>query len=303
MTVVLVGDREKVEPLIPADARDRLEVFHAAQVIGMDESPVEGLRGKPDNTIARCWQMMVSKKVDAIISAGNTGAVVAGGLMSRKFLKLVKRPGIATVMPTAKGPCAIIDVGANIHPKASHLLQYGVMGSVFARHVMGKENPTVGLMNIGGEEGKGHDLAIEAYNLLKTGLKDRFIGNIEGRDIHRGAADVVVTDGFVGNVVLKLSEGVLDFLMKSVAHEVIEPLPNDQAIAMKALKGLIGKVHYETFGGAPLLGVDGTCVICHGSSRETAIRNALGMTARNVRVKLNEKIVQELEALPRFRSK
>jgi glycerol-3-phosphate acyltransferase PlsX len=299
MTVVLVGDRDKIEPLLPADApRDRVEVFHATQVVGMNESPVDGLRGKPDNTIARCWQMMVGKKVDAIVSAGNTGAVVAGGLMSRKFLKLVKRPGIATVMPTAKGPCAIIDVGANIHPKASHLAQYGVMGSVFARYVLGKENPTVGLMNIGEEEGKGHDLAIEAYNLLKAGLKERFIGNIEGRDIHRGAADVVVTDGFVGNVVLKLSEGVLDFLMKSVAQRVIEPLPNDQAIAMKALKGLIGEVHYETFGGAPLLGVDGICVICHGSSRETAIRNALGMTAKNVRVKLNEKIVQELEALP-----
>ncbi len=302
MHLILVGDRDKVEACLPADApRDRIEFHHATQVIGMSESPVEGLRGKPDNTITHCWKLMIGKKVDAIISAGNTGAVVAGGLMSRRFLKNVKRPGISTMMPTAKGACAIIDVGANVHPKPGHLFQYGVMGSVFARHILGKENPTVGLMNVGEEEGKGHDLAQEAYALLKAGLKDRFIGNIEGRDIHRGAADVVVTDGFVGNVVLKLSEGVLDFLMKSVAHEVIEPLPNDKVAAMTALQGLIRKVHYETFGGAPLLGVDGICVVCHGSSRETSIRNALGMTAKNVRVKLNEKIVQELEALPQVR--
>src|SRR5918993_4424596 len=219
VTVVLVGDRARVEPLLPPDApRDRLELFHAADVVGMSESPVEALKARPDNSIARCWQLMVGKKVDAIVSAGNTGAMVAGGLLSRKFLKGVKRPGIATVMPTAKGPCAIIDVGANVHPRASHLYQYGVMGSIFARHILGKESPTVGLMNIGEEEGKGHDLAVEAYARLKAGLKDRFVGNIEGRDIHRGTADVVVTDGFVGNVVLKMSEGVLDFLMKSVAQ-------------------------------------------------------------------------------------
>ena len=299
VTVVLVGDQVKVEPLLPLDgARDRVEVLHAAHTVGMHESPVEALKGKPDNSIARCWQLLVGKKVDAIVSAGNTGAMVAGGLLSRKFLKGVKRPGIATVMPTAKGPCAIIDVGANVHPRATHLYQYGVMGAVFARHILGKENPTVGLMNIGEEEGKGHDLAVEAYALLKAGLKARFVGNIEGRDIHRGAADVVVTEGFVGNVVLKTSEGVFDFLMKTVAKEIVGPLPNDQAAGMKALQALIGRYDYSTFGGAPLLGVDGICIICHGSSKDVAIRNAIGVAAKNARLKLNEKIVQELAALP-----
>jgi phosphate acyltransferase len=298
--VVLVGDRVRVEPLLPADAvRDRIEIFHASQTIDMHESPVEALRAKPDNSIARCWQLMVGKKVDAIVSAGNTGAMVAGGLLSRRFLKNVRRPGIATVMPTAKGPCAIIDVGANMHPRATHLYQYGVMGGIFAKHILGKDNPTVGLMNVGEEEGKGHDLAVDAYALLKAGLKERFVGNVEGRDIHRGAADVVVTDGFVGNVVLKMSEGVFDFIMKTVAKEIIGPLPNDQAVAMKAFHALIARYDYSTFGGAPLLGIDGICIICHGSSKEVAIRNAIGVAAKNARVKLNEKIVAELEDLPK----
>jgi glycerol-3-phosphate acyltransferase PlsX len=299
VTVVLVGDKAKVEPLLPADgARDRIECFHAADTIGMHEAPVEALKAKPDNSIARCWQLMVGKKVDAIVSAGNTGAMVAGGLLSRRFLKGVRRPGIATVMPTAKGPCAIIDVGANIHPRATHLYQYGVMGAVFAKHILGKERPTVALMNVGEEEGKGHDLAVEAWALLKAGMKDRFVGNIEGRDIHRGAADVVVTDGFVGNVVLKLSEGVFDFLMKTVAKEIIGPLPNDAGLAMKALQALIARYDYSTFGGAPLLGVDGICIICHGSSKEVAIRNAIGVAAKNARIRLNEKIVTDLATMP-----
>jgi glycerol-3-phosphate acyltransferase PlsX len=300
VTVILVGDKSQIEPLLPADSpRDRVELFHAADVIGMHDAPVDALRARPDNSIARCWQLMVGKKVDAIVSAGNTGAMVAGGLLSRRFLKNVRRPGISTVMPTAKGPCAVIDIGANIHPRATHLYQYGVMGRIFARHILGKENPTVGLMNVGEEEGKGHDLAVEAYGMLKAGLKDRFVGNVEGRDIHRGAADVVVCDGFVGNVILKLSEGVFDFIMKTVAKEIVMPLPTDQALAMKAFQALLTRYDYSSFGGAPLLGVDGICIICHGSSREVAIRNAIGVAAKNARVKLNERIVQELESLPK----
>jgi glycerol-3-phosphate acyltransferase PlsX len=299
VTVVLVGDKARVEPLLPADApRDRIEIFHSAHAIGMDESPVEALRAKPDNSIANCWRLMVGKKVDAIVSAGNTGAMVAGGLLSRRFLKGVRRPGIAAVMPTAKGLCAVIDVGANVHPRATHLYQYGVMGGIYAKHILGKPNATVALMNIGEEEGKGHDLAVEAYNLLKAGLKERFVGNIEGRDIHRGAADVVVTDGFVGNVILKTSEGVFDFIMKTVAKEVVMPLPTDAAVAMKAFQALLARYDYSAFGGAPLLGVDGICIICHGSSKEVAIRNAIGVAAKNARVKLNEKIVEELAAMP-----
>ena len=153
----------------------------------MDESPVEALRKKPDNSISRTWQLLAEKKVDAIVSAGNTGAMVAGGLRLRRFPKGVRRPGIATVMPTLKGPCVMIDVGANVAPKPQHLYAYGVMGSIFARRILHRERPTIGLMNVGSEEQKGHDLAKETHALFNaSALRDQFVGNIEGRDIHRG---------------------------------------------------------------------------------------------------------------------
>jgi glycerol-3-phosphate acyltransferase PlsX len=300
ITVVLVGDRERIEPLLSGDyPRERLEVFHCAQWVGMDESPVEALRRKPDNSISRSWQLLAEKRVDAIVGAGNTGAMVAGGLRLRRFLKNVKRPGIATIMPTSKGPCVILDVGANVHPKPSHLFQYGVMGSIFARHILGREHPTVGLMNIGEEDGKGHDLAQATHDLFADSpLRERFIGNIEGRDLHRGACDVVVTDGFVGNVIIKLCEGVFEFLMKIVADEIVGPLQADRAAAERALHGLIERYDYSAFGGAPLLGIDGICIICHGSSGDRAIRNAIGVAAQYARARLNEKIVRELDTLP-----
>ena len=301
LSIVLVGDRDRLDPLLAAAGvpADRLEVFHASQSVDMHEKPVEALRKKPDASITRCWQLLAEKRVDGLVSAGNTGAIVAGGLRLRRFLKCVHRPGIATVMPTAKGRCVILDVGANLFPKPRHLLEYGVMGSAFARHMLGVENPTIGLMNVGEEEGKGHDLVRQTYELFRgSPLRERFVGNIEGRDIHRGAADVVVTDGFTGNVVLKLSEGVFEFVMNMVNQEVVEALDIEKERAVAAVKGLLGRFHYSAFGGAPLLGIDGVCIICHGSSKERAIANALGAAAQDVRVKLNEKIVAELEALP-----
>jgi glycerol-3-phosphate acyltransferase PlsX len=301
LTIILVGDQSQLEPLIATTSlpTNRVEIVHAPQVVEMKEKPVEAIRRKPDASIFRCWHMMAEGKVDGLVSAGNTGAVVAGGLKTRKFLKCVHRPGIATVMPTAKGRCVILDVGANVFPKPHHLLEYGAMGAVFAREMLNIERPTIGLMNVGEEEGKGHDLVQKTYELFRNSpLKDRFIGNIEGRDIHRGTVDVVVTDGFTGNVVLKLCEGVFEFVMGMVNQEVIGSLPNDRARAAEAVKGLVGKYHYSAFGGAPLLGVEGVCIICHGSSKDRAIANALGVAALDVRVKLNEKIVAELENLP-----
>jgi phosphate acyltransferase len=299
VSVVLVGDRARIEPHLNTEfPRDRLELFHCTQVVGMDESPVDALRKKPDNSINRAWQLLAEKKVDAVVSAGNTGAMVAGGLRLRRFLKNVRRPGIATIMPTAKGNCVILDVGANVHPKPSHLFQYGVMGRIFAKHIFQIDNPTIGLMNVGEEEGKGHELAQRTHALFEQSpLNPSFSGNIEGRDIHRGACDVVVTDGFVGNVVLKLCEGVFDFIMKLVGKEVIAGLPNDRLAAQHALHELIRRYDYSSFGGAPLLGIDGICIICHGSSGDRAIRNAIAMAAQYARVKLNERIVQELGEL------
>jgi glycerol-3-phosphate acyltransferase PlsX len=304
LMIVLVGDRAQLDPLVAREGAgalppQRVELVHAPQTVEMKEKPAEALRRKPDSSIFRCWQLMAEGAVDGLVSAGNTGAVVAGGLKTRKFLKCVHRPGIATVMPTARGRCVIMDVGANVFPKPHHLLEYGAMGSAFARHMLNIDRPTIGLMNVGEEEGKGHDLVQKTYELFRASpLKDRFVGNIEGRDIHRGAVDVVVTDGFTGNVVLKLCEGVFEFVMGMINQEVIAPLQTERAVAAQALKGLLAKYHYSAFGGAPLLGVEGVCIICHGSSKENAIANALGVAAKDVRVKLNEKIVAELEGLP-----
>ena len=302
ISVVLVGDRARIESSL-ADAggsvSDRIEIFHCTQQVMMDETPVEALRKKPDNSISRTWQLLAERKVDGIVSAGNTGAMVAGGLRLRRFLKGVRRPGIATMMPTLKGPCVLIDVGANVSPKASHLYAYGVMGSIFAKHIFQRERPTIGLMNVGSEVAKGNDLAKETFALFSAGpLKDCFVGNIEGRDIHRGACDVVVTEGFLGNVVLKVSEGLFDFTMKMVAHEVLHVLDTEKAKAHQAIMNLIQKHDYSAYGGAPLLGIDGICIICHGSSGERAIKNALAVAAKYAESKLNDKIVEELAAVP-----
>jgi glycerol-3-phosphate acyltransferase PlsX len=301
LRVVLVGDRTQVEGCLPREAalRERIDLFHCTQVVTMEESPVEALRKKPDNSISRCWQLLAERKVEAIVSAGNTGAMVAGGLRLRRFLKNVRRPGIGAVMPTLRGPCVLIDVGANVKPKPQHLFQYGVMGSIFARHILQRERPTIGLMNVGSEEQKGHDLAKETLALFTASpLRDQFIGNIEGRDIHRGACDVVVTDGFVGNVVLKVCEGVVDFVMRMTAQEVLGVLSSERPVAQQAMQMLADRYHYSEYGGAPLLGIDGICIICHGSSGDRAIKNALGVAARYAKTRLNELIVRELESSP-----
>jgi glycerol-3-phosphate acyltransferase PlsX len=300
LSVLLVGDQTRLEPLLSGVAhRDRLPLFHCTQAVGMEESPVVALRKKPDNSISRCWQLLAQQKVEGIVSAGNTGAMVAGGLLLKRYLKNVRRPGIAAVMPTLKGPCVLIDVGANVNPKPEHLFQYGVMGSIFARHILQRQQPTIGLMNVGSEEQKGHDLAKETHALFNSSpLQGQFVGNVEGRDIHRGAADVVVCDGFVGNVILKTSEGVFEFTLKIVFQEVLGALDVEREKAKKTLEGLIHRYDYSAFGGAPLLGIDGVCIICHGSSGDRAIKNALGIAASYARARLNELIVKELEASP-----
>lgn len=297
LSVVLVGDQAQVEPLLaPAgDLRSRLEIFHASQTIGMDESPIEALRKKPDNSISRCWQLLAERKVDAIVSAGNTGAMVAGGFRLRLFLKNVKRPGIAAIMPTMTGQTVILDVGANVSPKAEHLFQYGLMGAIFAKHVFKRENPKIGLMNVGTEDAKGNNLAKETHALFaQSHFKDSYIGNIEGRDIHKGVCDVVVTDGFVGNVILKVCEGVFEFIMKVTGKELMGTLQSEKQLGQLALQNMVKRYDYHELGGAPLLGIDGICIICHGSSSDRAIRNALGVAANYARVRLNELITQEI---------
>jgi phosphate acyltransferase len=302
LTVVLVGDQAHIAPAVESAGGtigERLEIFHCTQQVEMDETPVEALRRKPDNSISRTWQLLAERKVEAIVSAGNTGAMVAGGLRLRRFLKGVRRPGIAAIMPTLKGPCVLIDVGANVAPKPQHLFAYGVMGSIFARHILNRESPTIGLMNVGSEEAKGNELSKDTHALFHDSpVRDQFIGNIEGRDIHRGACDVVVTEGFVGNVVLKVCEGLFEFVMKMVINDLNKSLEVEKHKANSVLTSLVHRHDYSAYGGAPLLGIDGICIICHGSSGERAIKNALAVAAQYAAAGLNEKIVQELATAP-----
>ena len=238
MHVVLVGDQAQIEPLLACaqSVRDRLEIFHAAQVITMEESPAMAFRKKPDNSISRCWQLLQQRKVEAIVSAGNTGAMVAGGFLLRLFLKGVRRPGIAALMPTAKGMSVLLDVGANVHPKPAASLPIRRHGG----HLRPANPPARQAENrpsqrrLRGRQGKHPRQGDAATSSAPVHLKDQFIGNIEGRDIHKGVCEVIVTDGFVGNVVLKVCEGVFEFVMKVVAKEVIGTLKTEIPLAQQA---------------------------------------------------------------------
>ncbi|MDA1014356.1 MAG: phosphate acyltransferase PlsX [Planctomycetota bacterium] len=277
--VTLVGDEAVLSPHVnSSDFEGRLSIRAAEGFVGMEEKPTDALRKKPNSSIAVCWRMMASKEVDAVVSAGNTGAVVAAGLRTRLFLKGVKRPGIAVPLPTAKGKAVLMDVGANPAAKPEHLYQYGVMGEIYAREMLAIESPRIGLMNIGSEDGKGNDLYRETHAyLLASGLKNRYVGNVEGRGLYQGEADVLICEGFVGNVVLKVSEGMAEVLMNVIGQEVLASLNTERNAAAEALRNLGRRYQYRESGGAPLLGIDGICIICHGSSDERAIANALGV--------------------------
>ena len=301
LEIVLVGDPAEIEKgLADRDIdRARIRIVASEGVAGMDEKPVEALMKKPNCSIAVCWKLMASKDVDAVVSAGSTGAVVGAGLRTKLFLKGVKRPGIAVVLPTLGGPCVLLDVGANPDARADHLQQYAVMGGIYARSVLSIESPSIGLMNIGSEAGKGNEVVKETHNLLSKGqLRDRYFGNVEGRDLYQGQTDVVVCEGFVGNVVLKASEGMVEMMMRKVSQHVVSVLDQEKHLAKQAFSEVHKQFSYHESGGAPLLGVDGICIICHGSSNGRSIENALRVATRTKDSGLNERIVEELAALP-----
>jgi glycerol-3-phosphate acyltransferase PlsX len=295
--IALVGDGPAIESLLQqAGFSDpRLMIVHADGFVGMDEKPTEALRKKPDCSIARCWKMLAGREVDAVVSAGNTGGVVASGLRTRLFLKDVKRPGIAVVMPSSHGKTVLMDVGANPGARPEHLAQYAVMGAVFASEVLGLENPRVGLMNIGSEDGKGTDSIREAHQLIVGApLPGQYIGNVEGRDVFNGSVDVVICEGFVGNVVLKVSEGMASMVMRSLAEQVVGQLKEERHLAAAAFQNAGKNFEYNEVGGAPLLGVDGICMISHGSSDARSIRNALKTAVMLKDREVNRKMTQAL---------
>ena len=297
LEILLVGDQALLEKLLAQThgSNPRLKIVPSEGIAEMGEKPMEALLKKPNCSIAVCWKLMAAKEVDAVVSAGSTGAVVAAGLRTRLFLKGVKRPGIAVPMPTLKGVAVLLDVGANPQARPEHLCQYGVMGAIYAREVIGVSDPAVGLMNIGSEDGKGNELVREAHQLLSSSMfKGRYLGNVEGRDLFYGAADVIVCEGFVGNVLLKASEGMAEMMMQRISHELLSRLDGEKHIAVQAFKDLNRKYSYHESGGAPLLGVDGICMICHGSSNGHSIANAMRSAINFKDRGINSQIVEQL---------
>lgn len=299
LEVVLVGDVPALNALLETAgySDSRLTVQGAEGFIGMEEKPTDALRKKPNCSIAVCWKLMAEKQVDGVVSAGNTGGVVASGLRTRLFLKGVKRPGIAVALPTAKGRSILMDVGANPAARPEHLYQYGVMGGIYARSMLGIDSPRIGLMNIGSEDGKGNDLYRETHTFLQQSrLKERYVGNVEGRGLYQGEADVLICEGFVGNVVLKVSEGMAEFMLHMMGREVLEKLEGSREQAKKIFGEVTRRYQHQEGGGAPLLGIDGICIICHGSSNGRSITNALRVATSFEHHHINKQIVEELAA-------
>ena len=295
--VVLLGDLDEVRrELGKLDAKDLpIELVHAPERVEMDEPPATVLRRKPNSSLVIGTQMQKEKKLDAFFSAGSTGAVVAVSLLGLGRLEKVSRPGIATIFPNRGKGCVVLDVGATADCKPQHLVQFASMGSCYAHDVLGLDTPRVGLLSIGEESSKGNEVTVEAHELLAKGTGVNFIGNVEGRDILKGEVDVVVCDGFTGNVVLKLAESVLTHIVTSFKREVGGSVRAKLGALMlkPAFDRMRKEFDYAEYGAAPLLGVDGVIFIGHGRSSPRAIRSGLRTTATFVEQRVNEHI-QEL---------
>lgn len=294
--IVLVGKKETLlEQLKDHDGwQDFIEIRNADQAIGMAEAPVEALRTKPNSSLVILFDMHKAGELDGCISAGNTGACVAAAQMRLRRLAGVHRPGIAILTPTAKGPVAVCDVGANVNCRPQHLYQYGVMSSVYV-NVIGKvEKPRVGLLSIGQEAAKGNELVKATRELMKDDPNLIFVGNVESRDLFSGVCDVLVCDGFVGNVVLKLMEGMATSVLKAIISEMVTVMPDQMVPLKKAAGSIVSKYDFNEYGGAPLLGVNGICVICHGASNFHGIKNAIHVTLDLAKHHVNKTIVNLL---------
>ncbi len=301
--LVLVGPPDLIsEFLADRGIRDaRISIEAASQVIGMDESPAKAVKSKPESSIVKMallGSQKVANPVDVVLSAGNTGACVAAGIMHMRRLPGVHRPGIAVTVPALHGPVVLCDAGANPEPKPTHLWQYALMADTYARHVLKIAEPRVGLMNIGSEAAKGTDLTRQARELLESTPGINSIGYIEGRDFFDGVADVIITDGFVGNTVLKMAEGLAKSLFAAIASEVFEVDPDLGLRLEPVFKSIFKKNDYHEHGGAPLLGVNGAMMIAHGSSEARTIRAAVRNSFDFVRSGVNDVIVRRLSELP-----
>ena len=295
--LILVGRRNEIEAeLAKHGARGlSIEIVHASEAVGMDESPVTAFRRKKDSSIRVAATLVRDGRAAGVVSAGNTGAVMATVKMVCGVLEGVERPALCAVVPNLKGPSVWLDVGANIECRAEHLVQFAVMGHLYSREALGVPNPRVGLMSIGEEDTKGNEVTREAFRILKEAPLN-FIGNVEGRDIFNGEADVIVCDGFIGNVSLKAvesaAEAILHFMKEEISKSFLAKM--GYVMARPAFRKFRRKVDYAEYGGVPLLGVRAAAVICHGGSSVRAIKNAVRVTLDFVRNRVNDRIQDEI---------
>lgn len=303
INVILVGDKSRISKELKKFSYDnsRIRVHHASEVIAMDDSAADAFRKKPDSSLVLGLKLHKSGEADGFISAGNTGAVMAASLFTLGRIANVSRPTIGSKFPTERGITMVLDVGANVDCKPINLLQFAVMGSVFVNHIYGIENPTVGLLNVGEEKSKGDLLSTEAYELLeKSNLN--FIGNVEGRDILKGSTNVIVCDGFTGNVVLKFAEGVLTLLKSKFSDFADSGFINKLKVGMAygTLKTILKDFDYQEYGGVPLLGVNGISIIGHGRSSPLAIKNMILRAVQMAREGINDEIANRIKDIKEF---
>jgi len=304
--LVLIGDQAVItEWLTEQGIKDaRLEIEHTTEVIGMDDPPVEAVRTRKNSSIVRMAELggprAGARRCDAVVSAGNTGACVAAATMAMRRLPGIHRPGIAVPIPTFHGSVVLCDAGGNPEPRPSHRHQYGLIGETVSRVINHKEHPRIALMNIGAEEGKGTDLIQGTHELCKATPGINYIGYVEGRDIFSGVCDVIITDGLVGNTLLKMAEGMASSLLKGIFHEVMSVDPDMVPRLEAVIKALFEKNDYHEHGGAPLLGVNGTCLIAHGSSEAKSIRAALKQARMYVQSGLNDAIVKRIAEIEKL---
>jgi phosphate acyltransferase len=301
LSVILIGPQAIIEQQLAEHScgngnfMERISVHHASEVITMDDSPVDAVRKKKEATIMVGFDLVKNSKADAVVSAGNSGATMAAAVRKLGRLPGISRPGIASFFPTLKKPVMLMDIGANVDCRPQHLYQFAVMASSCSRLLLNLDHPRIGLLSIGEEIGKGNALVKETYELLKQSPLN-FIGNVEGRDVYKGDVDVIVCDGFVGNISLKISEGLAEAAMQMLKREIMKTwrAKLGYLLIRKAIAGFKKQVDYAEYGGAPLLGINGNGIICHGASNAIAIRNGIEVAANMVSNRVNDAIVQAL---------
>jgi len=295
----LTGDEQAINAeLVKIGFTDpRIQIVHTTQVVEMSDAAVEAIRRKKDSSVTRAVDLVKRGEADAIVSAGHTGAAVAATTIKLRTLEGIERPGIASYLPTEKNVCVLIDAGANVDAKPLHLLQYAIMGSVLSEHVLGYSNPEIGLMSIGGEDVKGSEFTKEVFKLLKASSLN-FRGNIEGHDLFEHPVEVILCDGFTGNVVLKTAEATAGAVFHWLKHELTKTKFRMLGawISRNAFRAIRRRTNYENYGGSPLLGVNGTCIIAHGSSSPLAIKNAIRVATEFIKQQVNPRIVQAVKA-------